>query len=302
MDRVLALFLNTIDFFLSPRNLVSVETRMRARMAIFTFLFWTILNAVLLFSAVFLSKFEIFSASFFLAANACAAYLIKRSFSPEKVCLSFSLLTASFQIMIVLYVKNWAPLISVTFLNIIYINCLIVRDSRKRFALLGAIVFATLLAAAILFKKESNAFWSYSVTNPTILIYLILSLFNYFVSFSMVSKIKTLAQKDLYLEVLWQERARRLDDASTVAKAMRNVLVGPVEAVKNRIEQLKKDPDQPTMDDLRIQLDELLLISKAVGSIHRAQTSEEALATSGTFMTELESLLKEQKLFSERYL
>lgn len=285
-------FLRMIDFFLSPRNRVSVEACMRARMAVFTFLFWTILNGALLFAAVFLSTFEIFAASFFLAANASCAYMIKKSVSPEKVILFFSLLITFVQILIALYVKNWAPLISLTFINVIYVNGLIIKDLRKRLTLLGVVLFATLSATVILFRKEGGALSEFSVTNPTVLIYVVLSLINYFVSFSMISKIKALAQKDLYLEVSWQERASRLDDASTMAKAMLKVLDGPVDAVKNQLEQIQKAPEQSAIDDLQERLDELLLISKAVGLIHRTQSREDSLsATSGSFMIQLESLL-----------
>lgn len=290
MDRVLALFLKAIDFFLSPRNIVSAEACMRARTAIFTFLFWGLLNGVVIFYALFLSGLEIFTSSFFLVANVSCAYLIKKSFSPEKVLLSFSLLLSFIQVVNVLFLKNWIPLASLTFINVIYLNGLIITDARKCLTLLGAVLLATFSAAAILVARENNALWNYSVSAPTPFIYLVLSLFNYFVTLSMVSKIKAMAQKDLYLEVLWQERARRLNDASAMTDAMRRVLAGPVEAIKNRLEQLKNDPDQPTMDALQIQLDELLLISKVMGLIHRSSSGEESLSMPSAHQELIEEL------------
>lgn len=174
----------------------------------------------------------------------------------------------------------------------IFISCLIATDLKKRLALTALILMANVFAFVLLYKANSKNIWTFSGDLVGTLQFLVLSTISYLVTISMVSKIKTIAQSDLDLEIFWQERMKSLENASSMTNAMRKLSVGPVEAIKKDLEQCKQGLDQSVLDDLQKQIEELLLISQAIGCIQRSQSGQESLPTdSNPFLVQLKTLL-----------
>lgn len=59
------------------------------------------------------------------------------------------------------------------------------------------------------------------------------------------------AQMDLDLEVIWQERVRRLEEVSSMTPAVRNLLVRPIKAFNRDLKRLRHDPDGFAIDALQ---------------------------------------------------
>lgn len=294
MRAVSDILLKIIDFFLSPANRVSVQARMRARIVVFIFLFWAFLDIVAVFLVPLYRQAEIVIPGIFIFVNLISALLIKLSFSPKKVYFTYSGLYVILQLLMTAFMENLEPLSFIVFITFIYINCLVTSNLKIRFFLMAFILVATYLTFALLYNANRGHLWSIPADPLPGLFLLALSIISYLAIFPMVSKIKALAQFELDMEVLWQERAKRLEDSASTTRAMGELLTGPIQAVQKDLEQFKKGSDPSAMDDMEKQLDELLLISNAVNWIYRTQRGEESLSTPSAQQEELigELLLK----------
>lgn len=287
------LLLRIVDFFLSPRNLASVEARMRARMVVFTFLFWALLDVVMVFFTPLGNWKDSTGIAIAAILNVFCACLIRKSFSPENVQLVASGVFVLFQILGTQYSPVLNPIMVASFINLIYLNCFLIIDLKKRIILLCMVFFANFFVFVALLRRESEGILdvaSSDVANG--LAFLFASVFAQCVVFSMILKIKAAAQMELDLEVVWQERVKRLEEISSLTRAMRALLVRPVGAFKQDLELLHEGPDGPVIGELQKKLDELVLISKAFSWIYRVHSGEESLSLpSSTFMRHLEVLL-----------
>lgn len=178
------------------------------------------------------------------------------------------------------------------FVNLLYLYCLLVSDLKKRIAFLVLILSATFLAFLSIVSRSGFVLNVSPAALAISLNFFLASMIAHCIIFSMILKIKGIAQMDLNLEVIWQERVRRLEEVSSMTKAMRNLLIRPIEAFSRNLIRLRQDPDGFEVVALQKQLDELVLISKAFGWIFRAHSGEESLSiTSSAFMSQLEALL-----------
>lgn len=285
------ILLKTIDFFLSPENLVSAQARMRARMVVFIFLLWALFDAISLCYGLIANQSGSWGPGFFIFVNLGFATLIKKSFSPEKVYFAYSSLFVTLQLLFLAF-ADADPLSFFIFITFIFINCLITPDLKRRLVFVALIFAANIIAFTLLYTANGMHVWNFSIDRGPGVHLFIISTVSYLATFFMISKLKAIAQSDLDLEILWQERAKRLEDSATTTKAMGNLLAGPIKAVQRDLEQFKKDPDPSAMDDLQKQLDELLLISKAVSLMYRTERGEEPSGIpSNPFMNQLENLL-----------
>lgn len=285
--------LTIVDLFLGPQNFVSAEARMRARMVMFIFLFWIFLNILLMIfcgAANFALLRTLVGAT---VLNAVCAYLVRKSFDPEKVIIFYSSVDIIYHGQQIMLSGNPQPIMMLNYATLVYINCLIVGDIKKRISLFGLIFAATLFAFLCFLRKGSeislnaqsdDAFWSmnFIVSNSIAQVAIL----------GMALKVRAIAQAELTLEIEWQDRARRLEEVSSMTKAMRSLLRRPVEALQQDLKFFAKDCQRTFPGDVQVHIDELVLISKAFGWIYRAHSGEQLQSiVSNTFMRQLNILL-----------
>lgn len=106
------ILLKSIDFFLSPKNLVSVQSRMQARMVVFIFFFWAIIDVVGLLSALVARQSGAWIHGILIIVNLIFALFIKKAFSPEKVYFAYSSLFVVLQLLTVALMNYYHPILT----------------------------------------------------------------------------------------------------------------------------------------------------------------------------------------------
>lgn len=293
MESLPNIFLRIVDFFLSRRNLVSAESRMRARIIVFTLLFWVFLDVLALLSAKLMTWDDIIVISVCLVVNVILAFLIKNAYSPEKVTLSYIALIQFIQVLGIYFSRAPNPFLVAVFISGIYTACLIINDLRQRIAVLCIALTSTFLAYLCFFGKMGGEFLTFPANAASgALTFQLASTVAQFVTLSMVSKIKEIAQGDLDLEIEWQDRMKRLGEVSSMTNTMRRLLAHPIETLRRDLKEIEQAPDPFTEGRLQRQLDELLLISQSCGWIYRAHENQGSFSiSSSTLMKQVEVLL-----------
>lgn len=285
--------LKFIDGFLIHSRLGSGESRRHARMIVFYLLFLFATNSLRFVFSRFYSPIE----TLFLLVNSCAPalclLLIKRSFSPEKVVtgLVFFLLTELTLTTVVGKVIN-ANFMSI-YAMILTSACFVIVSLKLRLLIL----FAVLLGNALCYW----AIYEMSIDPHRIILYGELEddLFKVVTRamsitiFALITiKIRNVSQREMELEIEWQQRALRLEELSSVTKSMCFLLDRPTRILSYDIDILCREQDAASLDRIEEELSELVLVSQSLGWIYRAYRQEGASSIlSTTLMLQLQVLL-----------
>lgn len=288
MKTISDFFLKIIDFFLSPTNRASGETRMRARMLVFFLLFYGFLDVIALLSVSnLLGWLEYFGVWLSLITSVSLPFLIKKSYSPDTILLAA---VTSFLLILVpgiAYSEFLNPNYLNGFLVMIWMSCLIANDLRIRVAALSMTFLGSIIALLSLSHKPDSYFHIAPEAGHATFANVLVNMIAQLVIFSMCLRIRSIAQDDLNQEIDWQQRLIELDELSSMTKAMRSLFIRPIESIRLDLLDLTKQPDASVLDRIKKPLDELLLISQSFSWIYRAH------GRGGTYSLLSSSLLRQ---------
>lgn len=285
--------LKILDWFLSHEQSKSIDAIMRGRLIVSWMLIFVVLNPILFFlmDETSVSVFVLLPCYFF--AELAGLYLIKRSFSPERV---FAVIVLLSQVLVAFAIGLQNPVASDLFYSYFIFAAVIglfVTDRMLSLSLQVSNVMVTGLSCLIFLKKLNGADWS--IPNPTegrVFLNSVANQVAFLVVIAVVLKIRKFAQNDIDQEIEWQQRTLRLGDLTSMTREMQVLLSEPVRSLNADFESLKSADDSSRMDVMETKLDELLLISQSFSWLYRAFSLEESSSIpSSSFLQQLRVLL-----------
>lgn len=274
---------------------------MRARMAIFYFLFQACMNAIHLVFSLFWTSVDLLTFLPAFALFGFCLFLIKKSVSPEKVVAGF--LTLSLMTVIVA-VKN-SHIIDINILSsfvfFLTITGLIISKLNIRLMLLTVAIAGTLVSYYLLAGKSADQSLILPPRQASGIMFIaaMANIFATYLIIGMVLRIKSIAQDAKDQELEWQHRRVRLEDLSSMTQTMRLLIDRPFHAFQRYLLKLEKKHELTTLQKMQGELDDLLLISKSFGWIYRAYREEGSSAILSTALLQQLQVLLSSKIREE---
>lgn len=285
--------LRILDGFLSPQQLVSANLRMRGRIAVFGPLNWALLNIFVLFFQKFYTSTQVLTTLAYLSTWVTSLILIKKAFSPEKVVAGAIAINTAIAIVEVNLSAETNPFHMFGLLSMVYFVCLVITNLKMRTLTLLVLFAGTLICILTFSSKVGSQSMVLPSSMPEGLIYAVgVVTTAQIILYSMILRIKAIAQSDLDQEIEWQQRRIRLEEASSMTNTMRLLLTKPIQDIREDLGYLQESHDAIILKRMQATLAQLLLISQSYGWIYRAYGHEGASSIqSNAFMDQLEVLL-----------
>lgn len=289
-----------LDRFVNPIHRETAESRMRARMIVFYFLFQLVLDMIGLALASMLPFFEVVVISLYVLIVVTCLALIRLGVSPEKVASSYIILSLS-AVLVIILTTGTSSLIDFNLVNsfnfTLAIGGLVIPSKKiRRFIVLFLTFGNGLLFSFLRYRSENDLL---TVTSQMAMITVFTHLGFLLCLTAMILKIRSIAQKDIDQETEWQQRRSRLEETSSMTRTLRMLWDKPIHSFQNNLAILKRAHDTKSMIRMQGDLNELRLISQSFSWIYRAFREEGTSSILSTALFEQLQVLLSTKLREE---